>query len=105
VVNQITKRGSNDFTAGGNVLLGAGRPARRTSRTSYYANPLVPSDIGASLQENNSQDSADAWNANLWAGGALIKDRLFAYGLVLVFAQRDHQPSATSTRSPTTTAR
>ena len=80
VVNQITKRGSNDFTAGGNFYW-APEDLREDVKDVYYANPLVPSDMGL-LQENNSQDSADAWNANLWAGGALIKDRLFAYGLV-----------------------
>ena len=79
VVNQITKRGSNEFHAGGNVYW-APEDLREDVKNTYYSNPLT-TEFGE-LRQDNSQDST--WNArvNLWASGALIKDRLFAYGLV-----------------------
>ena len=79
VVNQITKRGTNEFHAGGNVYWTPEELTEDTKDT-YISNPLSP-NFG-NLRSDNSADSD--WNAkvNLWASGALIKDRLFAYGLV-----------------------
>ncbi len=79
VVNQITKRGTNEFKAGGNVRY---TPESLTSdtRNTYISNPLV-SNYGA-LRQDNSRDSSWNYVANVWAGGALVKDKLFAYGLV-----------------------
>jgi hypothetical protein len=57
------------------------------------------------LREDNSRDSA--WNANaaIWASGALIKDRLFAYGLVS-FSRNESETwlnvTASTNRSATT---
>jgi hypothetical protein len=73
VVNQITKRGTNEFHAGGNIFYSPeslGEPPKNQYLTD------------GTLQINNSNDSA--WNAtaSAWAGGALIKDKLFAYGLI-----------------------
>jgi len=73
VINQITKRGTNEFHAGGNIFWS---PEDLTEETKdvYLTN--------GTLRQDNSHDSN--WNAvaSVWAGGALIKDRLFAYGLV-----------------------
>ncbi|HEY0309798.1 MAG TPA: TonB-dependent receptor [Luteimonas sp.] len=80
VVNQITKRGSNEFHAGGNVYWEP-ESLREEVANTYYSNPLTPNDFG-NLRQDNSHDTQDAWNANLWAGGALVKDRLFYYGLI-----------------------
>jgi hypothetical protein len=80
VINQITKRGTNDFHAGGNIYW-APDSLREDVKNVYYANPLVATDFGL-IQEDNSKDEFEGVNANLWASGALIKDRLFAYGLV-----------------------
>ena len=79
VVNQITKRGSNEFHAGGNVYWSP-ESLREDVKNTYHSNPLTP-DFGT-LRQDNSHDSS--WNAraNVWASGALIKDRLFAYGLL-----------------------
>ena len=79
VVNQITKRGTNEFQAGGNVFWSPDS-LREQVDNRYYANPLA--DEFGDQFEDNSNDSVDSWRANLWASGALIKDRLFAYGLV-----------------------
>ena len=79
VVNQITKRGTNEFHAGGNIFWSP-ESLREDVSDVYLANPLSPAN--GTLRSDNSEDSA--WNAvaSVWASGALIKDRLFAYGLV-----------------------
>lgn len=73
VVNQITKRGTNEFHAGGNVFY---TPEQYTAhrRDIFLTN--------GSLREYNAED--ESWNAtaSAWASGALIKDKLFAYGLI-----------------------
>ncbi|HWU70733.1 MAG TPA: TonB-dependent receptor, partial [Pseudoxanthomonas sp.] len=80
VLNLITKRGSNEFHAGGNIFYEPESLTEDTKNT-YYSNPLVPADFGK-LRQDNSKDST--WKAvgSVWASGALVQDRLFAYGLV-----------------------
>ena len=87
VVNQITKRGTNEFHAGGNVFWSPSSLDSDVANT-YYSNPLTP-EYG-DLRADNSHDKADAWRASLWASGALIKDRLFAYGLIS-YARTDNE--------------
>ena len=79
VVNQITKRGTNEFHAGGNVYWEPEDLREETSDT-FYSNPLT-GEFGTQ-RSDNSNDTDDQWRANLWASGALIQDRLFAYGLI-----------------------
>lgn len=87
VVNQITKRGTNEFHAGGNIFW-APEELREDVKNTYLSNPLAcgPSPFTnctiGQLRQDNTQDTT--WNAvaSAWASGALIKDRLFAYGLV-----------------------
>ncbi|QSX75382.1 TonB-dependent receptor [Lysobacter arenosi] len=80
VINQVTKRGTNEFEAGANVFwLPEG--LREDVENTYYSNPLVPGDIGK-LRQDNSKDSDGSYNTSVWAGGALIKDKLFAWGLL-----------------------
>lgn len=73
VVNQITKRGTNEFHAGGNIFY---TPEQYTAhrRDVFLTN--------GSLREYNDND--ESWNAtaSAWASGALVKDKLFAYGLI-----------------------
>ncbi|WP_133478115.1 TonB-dependent receptor [Cognatilysobacter segetis] len=73
VVSQTTKRGTNDFHAGGNVFWSPS-DLRADRRDVYLRN--------GTLREDNSHDEAGNYSAAVWAGGALVKDRLFAYGLV-----------------------
>ncbi|KGQ17809.1 Oar protein [Lysobacter dokdonensis DS-58] len=80
VVNQITKRGTNEFHAGGNVFW-APESLREDVKNTYYSNPLVPGDVGK-LRQDNTRDSQEEYVASVWASGALIKDKLFAYGLL-----------------------
>ena len=73
VINMITKRGTNEFKAGASVYY---IPASlsETDPDLYYKNGLWVS--------NNSKDKGWEATAAVWAGGALVKDRLFAYGLI-----------------------
>ncbi|RZA36816.1 MAG: TonB-dependent receptor [Lysobacteraceae bacterium] len=80
VVNQITKRGTNEFQAGANVFW-TPESLRDDVENTFYSNPLVPGDLG-DLRQDNSKDTEDLLVSTVWAGGALIQDRLFAYGLV-----------------------
>lgn len=67
VINLVTRRGSNDLKAGAAI---------------YY----TPEDLRAHQPDTTdifrSIDTREQINTNVWASGALIKDRLFFYGLV-----------------------
>ena len=79
VVNQITKSGTNEFHAGGNVFWSP--RALQSETVSYrYRNPLAGENGG--LAQDNSEVDNNAWITSAWASGALIQDKLFAYGLV-----------------------
>ncbi len=73
VINQITKRGTNEFHAGGNIFY-TPKSLSSDTRNVYLTNGTLRSD--------NSQESEDEVVVAAWASGALIQDRLFAYGLV-----------------------
>ncbi len=73
IINQITKRGTNEFHAGGKVVWDP-RSLQETQPNTYLND--------GTLVSNNKNDKTDNLLYTLWAGGALIKDRLFAYGLV-----------------------
>ncbi len=73
VINMITKRGTNEFKAGGNIFW-TPEALSETSPDLFYNNGLRVS--------NNENDNGWEATASLWASGALIKDRLFAYGLI-----------------------
>ncbi|TWI02663.1 hypothetical protein IP90_01760 [Luteimonas cucumeris] len=79
VINQISKRGTNEFQAGGNVFY-APDSLREAQRNTFLSNPLT--SARGRLREDNSEDTESLWTVNAWASGALIKDRLFAYGLL-----------------------
>ncbi|MGH8061668.1 MAG: TonB-dependent receptor [Pseudoxanthomonas sp.] len=80
VVNQITKRGTNEFKAGANVFW-APKSLQSDVENYNYSNSLVPGDFGQ-LAEDNSKDKKDELIGSVWAGGALVQDRLFAYALL-----------------------
>ena len=80
VVNQITKRGTNEFKAGANVFWSPN--ALREEVDDYrFSNPRVPGDFGE-VAEDNRNDEFEELIGAVWAGGALIQDKLFAYGLL-----------------------
>ncbi|KAF1702770.1 TonB-dependent receptor [Pseudoxanthomonas suwonensis] len=80
VINMVSKRGTNEFEAGANVFWSPDS-LREEVRSAYYSNPLVPDDLGK-IREDNSKDTLGSWETSFWAGGPLIRDKLFAYGIV-----------------------
>ncbi len=99
VINLVTKRGSNEFHAGGNIFITPN--SLRSATPNVYSNgglqivtgddpslagqqTLVTSSIVPStLLVDNSRDNAGTNTvAAIWASGALIQDRLFAYALL-----------------------
>ena len=73
VVNQISRRGTNDFHAGGSFYW---TPSELTETfPDLY-------DTAGNIIDINKQDKGWNYTLNAWAGGALIQDTLFAYGLV-----------------------
>lgn len=73
VINQITKRGTNEFKAGANVFW-TPEDLTEEAESVYLTNGTLRSD--------NSKDTEDELITSVWASGALIQDKLFAYGLV-----------------------
>ncbi len=81
VINMITKRGTNEFHAGGNIFWEP-EDLREDGKSVYMTD--------GTLFEDNSKDSQWQAVASVWASGALIKDKLFAYGLVS-FGRRENE--------------
>jgi TonB dependent receptor len=85
VVNLVTKRGTNEFHAGGNIFVTP--ESLRSPTPDVYTNggyTAVYNQVRPSfLYSNNSKDRIGTnTTSTLWASGALIQDRLFAYALV-----------------------
>lgn len=80
VVSQTTKRGTNEFQSGSSIYW---QPAslRARTRNTTYSNPLEPSSFGTTRSINAEEETSE-WTANVWASGALVKNKLFAYALI-----------------------
>jgi TonB dependent receptor len=85
VINLVTKRGTNEFHAGGNIFitpqsLDGHNPDVRTNGGLNVNTGLVESPRVSAF---NGQDSTgNITTASVWASGALVHDRLFAYVLL-----------------------
>jgi hypothetical protein len=80
VVSQTTKRGTNEFQSGSSLYF---TPAsmRSKTRNANHSNPLEPSSFGR-VRSINSEEETSEWTANIWAGGPIVKDKLFAFALI-----------------------
>lgn len=80
VVSQTTKRGTNEFQSGSSIYWS---PASLRSKTRNFnsANPLETSSFGT-VRSINAEEETGEWTANVWASGAIVKDKLFAFGLI-----------------------
>ncbi len=85
VINLVTKRGSNEFHAGGSLFISpsslAGRDPNTYTNGGYdvYANATRPVSL---VNNATADDGGNQTVAAIWASGALIQDRLFAYALL-----------------------
>lgn len=72
VVNAVSKSGGNDFEFGGSYKIDPN--SGRTNHKSIF-------DSDGDYAINNDQDELTFQEANLWASGAIIEDKMFFYGL------------------------
>jgi len=80
VINIVTKRGSNEFHAGGNIFY-TPDSLRGNNPNVYYNDARYPD--GKRLVSDNSKDTAGTRvSGSVWASGALVQDKLFAYALL-----------------------
>jgi hypothetical protein len=80
VINLVTKRGSNEFHAGGNIFY-TPESLRGHDPDVYYNDPRYPG--GKRWVSDNSKDTLGGnVTGSVWASGALVQDHLFAYALL-----------------------
>ncbi len=82
VINAVTRSGSNEFHAGAEV----------TMEPSAWAAPKKDhfhKDGTIDERDRTSRDASPFYKANIWASGALVKDKLFFFGM---YERRDSKP-------------
>jgi hypothetical protein len=82
VINAVTRSGSNEFHAGAEVTL---EPAAwEASKKDHFHRD-------GTLDERNrtSRDTSPFYKANVWASGAIVKDKLFFFAM---YEMRDSRP-------------
>jgi hypothetical protein len=82
VINLVTKRGTNEWTGGASVYW-TPESLRESGKDVQNRDPLAIAD-GRNKYVYRSADDSSSFSANVYAGGPLIKDRLFFFGLVEV---------------------
>ncbi|WP_266168734.1 TonB-dependent receptor [Dyella subtropica] len=90
VINQIGKRGSNEWHFGGQVVWQP-RFLESTPRNNYYGNPAIPAPVGPVTYQlesatkpgtlNQYRNNNKQWETvySAYVGGPLIKDKLFMF--------------------------
>nr|WP_063570945.1 TonB-dependent receptor [Luteibacter rhizovicinus] len=78
VINVVGKRGTNEWHFGTQVLWEPNF-ARSSQRNRYFENGLPASPKAGQLYSPDSKDSATSTTVSAYAGGPLIKDKLFIF--------------------------
>jgi len=78
VINATTKTGTNTYKAGVNVFYVPDSDLNGKNPDVFYTNQAGTPDT---LWRYNSADTRERLEANVWASGPIIKDKLFFYGL------------------------
>jgi outer membrane receptor for ferrienterochelin and colicin len=78
VINVVGKRGTNEWHFGAQVLW---EPAfaRASQRNRYFENGLPASPVAGNLYAPDSENGSDSTTVSAYAGGPLIKDKLFVF--------------------------
>ncbi|WP_206484342.1 TonB-dependent receptor [Thalassotalea sp. G2M2-11] len=81
VVNAVTKSGSNEFKFGASAFY---EPAslRENQPDVFRTDPDDIEAVGSEYYVVNKKDNIGSTNINFWASGAIIKDKLFFFGLI-----------------------
>jgi outer membrane receptor for ferrienterochelin and colicin len=98
VINQVGKRGTNDWHFGVQVLW---QPnfARAKERDVYYANGLPQTPVAGSLFDPKSGNDATTTTVSAYAGGPLIKDKLFFFVAAEFEREQGNQVNSVETTS------
>lgn len=78
VINITTRSGSNEFHAGGKITWSPDT-LRGAQRNTYYPNTGARPETDGKLQYWNQDNRTDSHLLGLYAGGPLIKDKLFGF--------------------------
>ncbi|WP_291782674.1 TonB-dependent receptor [Luteibacter sp.] len=78
VINIVGKRGTNEWHGGAQLIWEPER-LRANERDSYYTNGLPPQPKAGYLYAPNRGNATTSTTASLYAGGPLIKDKLFLF--------------------------
>ncbi len=82
VINAVTRSGGNEFKSGVQVTM-------EPSAWSSPENDHFHRDGSLDERDRTSRDDSSFYKTNVWASGAIVKDRLFFFGMYEV---RDSQP-------------
>jgi len=82
VINAVTRSGGNDFHAGTEVTMEPSAWAS-SAKDHFYTDGKI------SNKDRTSRDVSPFYKANVWASGALVKDKLFFFGM---YERRDARP-------------
>ena len=82
VINAVTRSGGNEFHAGAEITM---EPRAFSSKKDdhYHRDGTIDE------RDRTSRDGGSFYKANVWASGAIIKDKLFFFGM---YEQRDSKP-------------
>ncbi|HEY4091898.1 MAG TPA: TonB-dependent receptor [Luteibacter sp.] len=93
VINVVGKRGTNEWHFGAQVLWEPSF-ARANQRNRYFENGLPASPRAGNLYAPDSENGSDSTTVSAYAGGPLIKDKLF------VFVAAEYQRQEGNTVNP-----
>jgi outer membrane receptor for ferrienterochelin and colicin len=98
VINQVGKRGSNEWHFGAQILWEPNF-ARAHERDVYYANGLPKTPVAGSLYDPKSANDKTSTTVSAYAGGPLIKDKLFFFVAGEFERQQGNQVNSVETTS------
>lgn len=98
VINAVSKRGTNNYQYSVAAYWQPEALSRRNPN-SYYSDPASGARL---LRRDNSQDYNSEWQFNISAGGPIIEDKLFFYGLSVLREVRDDDAVGTTSLQKTT---